>query len=57
MDRSSEELEHFSRNQDVQKNSVEERPIMHRVISWILIMVVLFAFLGTCYWLAFYGRV
>jgi len=56
MDHSKEELEHFSANQQPkEKQEYHERPIGHRILSWLLIAVVLFAFLGTCYWLAFYG--
>jgi len=57
MDHSTENLEQLSSEQSSQSGPVEKRPIMHRIVSWILIAVVLFAFLGTCYWLAFYGRV
>ena len=58
MEHTSENLEHYSASQceNNDETSYTERPIMHRVVSWLLIFVVLFAFLGTCYWLAAYGR-
>ena len=57
MEHTTENLEHFSgRQQPEEKESYHERPIGHRILSWILIAVVLFAFVGTCYWLAYYGR-
>ena len=43
--------------QPEQKQVYRERPVQHRIVAWILIAIVLLAFLGTCYWLAFYGRV
>ena len=58
MEHSTENLEHFSADQQPQEcKEYHERPRSHRIISWALIAIVLFAFLGTCYWLAFYGRV
>lgn len=57
MEHSTDNLEHFSANQQPEEQrEYHERPISHRIISWVLIAIVLFAFLGTCYWLAFYGR-
>ena len=57
MEHSTENLEHISSNQQTEiKKEYHERPLGHRIISWVLIAVVLFAFIGTCYWLAFYGR-
>lgn len=51
-----EELEYTSNQQNTEeKPSMPEHPLHHRIISWILIAIVLFGFLGTCYWLAFYG--
>ena len=57
MDRSPEGLEAYSAGQQKQEEKQEytQRPIGHRIGAWILIAVVLFAFLGTCYWLANYG--
>lgn len=58
MNRSTEELEHYSAGQKPEEpEKAHPRPFWHRLLSWFLIAVVLFAFLGTCYWLAFYGRV
>ena len=58
MGHSPEELEHYSANEiPEQKTPVQPRPLWHRLLSWFLIAGVLFAFLGTFYWLAFYGRV
>jgi len=58
MEHTPENLEHYSASQNVAKEESHytERPFFHRVISWLLIAVVLFAFVGTCYWLASYGR-
>lgn len=57
MEQNRENLTHISAEQS-QKQVPEyhERPVSHRILSWLLIAIVLFAFLGTCYWLAFYGR-
>ena len=59
MEHTPENLEHFSASQanKEEKEPYVERPISHRILSWFLIAVVLFGFLGTCYWLAMYGRV
>ena len=56
MDHTPEELEYFSSNQKPEeKQELHERPVKQRLISWVLIILVLFGFIGTCYWLAFYG--
>lgn len=58
MDHTPEELEYFSREKETQQENKEkyvERPVRHRIMAWIMIAIVMFAFLGTCYWLAF-GR-
>lgn len=58
MEHSTENLEHFSSEQTPQEPQEHQgRPLSHRILSWMLIIIVLFGFLGTCYWLAFYGRV
>ena len=58
MDHNTENLEHFSANQQQEeKKEYHERPVSHRILAWVLIAVVVLAFLGTCYWLALYGRV
>ena len=51
-----EALEYIGSNQQPEEpQEYHDRPVGHRILSWVLIAVVLFAFLGTCYWLAFYG--
>jgi len=56
MKRSPEELEYTSKQQSSdEKPIVTDRPMYQRIVSWVLIAIVLFGFLGTCYWLAFYG--
>jgi len=59
MEHTPENLEHYSARQATteEKQTYTRRPISHRVLSWLLIAIVLFGFLGTCYWLAMYGRV
>lgn len=59
MDHTTENLDHFSasQTQEAEKQEYTERPLFHRIMSWVLIGIVLLAFLGTCYWLAFYGSV
>ena len=58
MEHNSENLDHISSNQQPEApQGYEKHPLSHRIVSWILIAIVLFGFLGTCYWLAFYGRV
>lgn len=50
----TDELEHFSANELTQESGhYTPRPKFHIVLAWILVFVVIFAFLGTCYWLAF----
>lgn len=57
MEQNRENLTHISAEQSQkQVSEYHERPVYHRILSWLLIAIVLFAFLGTCYWLAFYGR-
>ena len=56
MDRTPEELEHFGANQEEKETKkYTKRPLSHVIMAWLLIAIVLFGFLGTCYWLAF-GR-
>ena len=59
MEHSPENLEHFSGQQQVteEKKSYTPRPKGHLILAWLLIVVVLFAFLGMCYWMIAYGRV
>lgn len=59
MDHSPEELEYYSfkqGNEPEKKEEYHERPRSQRILSWVLIGIVLFAFLGTCYWLVNFGR-
>ncbi len=59
MEHTPESLEHYSAEQqaDKEKETYTQRPKSHVFIAWVLIGIVLFAFLGTCYWLANYGKV
>ncbi len=58
MEHSPENLEHLSaENQQMEeKPKYTPRPKGHLVLAWALIAIVLFAFLGTCYWMINYGR-
>lgn len=42
-------------NQKENQPVVKDRPLAQRILALVLIGIVLFGFLGTCYWLAFYG--
>jgi len=58
MKRSPEELEYLSKEEErkaAEQEKYVERPISHRIMAWVMIAIVILAFLGTCYWLAF-GR-
>lgn len=59
MDHSPENLDHISSEhlnlQDEKKYT--PRPIGQLIVAWVLIAIVLFAFIGTCYWMINYGRV
>ena len=59
MDHSSENLQHYSAEQQKSENKepYTPRPKGHLITAWILIAIVLFAFLGMCYWMVTYGRV
>ena len=54
MDHTPEELE-VVQNETMQKPAYKEHTLGHRIVSWILIAIVLFGFIGSCYWMAFYG--
>ena len=58
MDHTTENLEHYSSSHEEsqEESAYVERPVFHRILSWILIVAVLVGFLGTCYWLVMYGR-
>ena len=52
MDHSTENLEHLSSEEIVEeKEKYTPRPKRQLVLAWVLIAVVLFAFLGMCYWM------
>lgn len=53
MDHSTENLEHLSQEAEAaeEKKEYTPRPKGHRILAWILIAVVLFAFFGMCYWM------
>jgi hypothetical protein len=56
MDHNTDELEHISANHtENETEKYEKRPLHHVILAWVMITIVLFGFLGTCYWLAF-GR-
>ena len=56
MDHNADELERISSNHaENETEKYVKRPIGHIIMAWLLIAIVLFGFLGTCYWLAF-GR-
>ena len=60
MGHTPEDLEYFSNEQQSLREKQEteryyKRPVSHQIMAWILIVIVVAAFLGTCYWLAF-GR-
>ena len=57
MDRTPENLENISMQNQQKKDKYTPRPIGHLIWAWILIAIVLFAFFGTCYWMINYGRV
>ena len=52
MDHTPENLEHLSNKEQEQQDEVfTPRPISQNILAWVLIAVVLFGFLGTCYWM------
>ena len=56
MEHTPEELELNSVNeQNAAKKEYEQHSIAQRVAAIVLVGIILFGFLGTCYWLAFYG--
>ena len=59
MDHNTENLEHFSASQEEMQEQTPyvKRPLFHRILAWVLAAVVLFGFLGTCYWLVMFGRI
>lgn len=59
MEHSSENLEHLSEKEQAteQKEKYTPRPKRQLILAWVLIAIVLFAFLGMCYWMINYGRI
>jgi len=55
MSHSTEDLNRISDQNTEEKQTYTERPLRQRILAWILIAVVLFGFVGMCYWLAFFG--
>ena len=53
-EQSKERLEHLS-GERREKEPYTPRPKHHVILAWILMIIVIFAFLGMCYWMAF-GR-
>lgn len=53
--RSPEMLEKLSREAQPQKQDYTPRPKSQIVLAWVLAVVVVLAFLGTCYWLMYGG--
>ena len=51
---STERLEHLS-GAGQEKEHYTPRPKHHVILAWVLLGIVIFAFLGMCYWMAF-GR-
>lgn len=52
MDQTPESLEYYSSEEAQQeKKPYTPRPKGHLIMAWIAIVIVLFAFLGTCYWM------
>lgn len=55
----TEHLEHIS-EEELKKEAANiymKRPKGHLIIAWILVAIVVFAFLGMCYWMVAYGRI
>lgn len=58
MDNMPENLEHISQEQTPEdKEKYTPRPMGHLILAWALIAVVLFGFLGMCYWMINFGKV
>ena len=58
MEHSSDHLEQISAdNQPEEKEPYTPRPKLQLVVAGVLIAIVLFAFIGMCYWMAVYGKV
>ena len=48
-------LEKLSQDAQPQKQDYTPRPKSQVVLAWVLVVVVVLAFLGTCYWLMYGG--
>ena len=59
MEHTTEKLEQISAGQQPvgEEKKYTPRPLRHIIVAWLLIAVVLFGFLGVCYWMVMYGRV
>ena len=59
MEHSTDNLNQLSANEQapVEEKKYTPRPKGQLILAWVMIAVVLFAFLGTCYWMVFYGKV
>lgn len=54
--RTTEQLAHESADEaENERKSYTPRPKSQIILAWILAIVVIIAFLGTCYWMMFYG--
>lgn len=54
--RTTEQLtEQSARETENERGEYTPRPKSQIILAWILAGVVIFAFLGTCYWMMFYG--
>lgn len=59
MEHMPENLEQISQEQQASadKEKYTPRPKGHLILAWALIAVVVFAFLGMCYWMINFGKV
>ena len=48
-------LESYAPKEEAPKE-YKPRPVWQLILAWVLIAVVLFAFLGVCYWMMFYKQ-
>lgn len=42
------------RQEQTPQEEYRPRPVRQLVLAWVLIAIVLFGFLGTCYWMIFF---
>lgn len=50
-----ERLPDQPRQEEAPKEPYRPRPLRQLILAWVLIAIVLFGFLGTCYWMIHYG--